>query len=127
MYLVLLGQMTGGAGQAPSQAPVSTRSGVYTAAQAARGKVLFGDVCNACHPDPFWRQSWEGRRVGEVFRLIVDTMPDDNPGTMSARETADVLAYIFESNGLPPGAAELSADPMDLDAFVIEEPPPATP
>ncbi len=127
MYLVLLGQTAGGAGQAPSQAPVSTRGGVYTAAQASRGKVLFGDVCNACHPDPFWRQSWGGRRVGEVFRLIVDTMPDDNPGTMSARETADVLAYILESNGLPPGAADLSADPMDLDALVIEEPPPATP
>ncbi|MGE3401829.1 MAG: YncE family protein [Vicinamibacterales bacterium] len=108
-----------------SAGPVSrsTMDGVFTAAQAARGRVLFSDVCAACHPDPFWRPSWSGRSVEELYTTIVKFMPDDNPGSVTGREAADVLAYILQGNEFPAGQAPLADDPAALAAIRIAEPP----
>jgi hypothetical protein len=37
-------------------------------------------------------------------------MPLDNPGSLSASATADIVAYVLQVNNLPAGAAELTAD-----------------
>jgi len=100
----------------------SVRDGVYTDAQAARGRVMFQDVCSVCHPDPLWRPTWRGRRIGELYRFIGQFMPDDNPKSLTSREVVDVLAYIFSANGLPPGAVELPDRYEDLMLIRIEEP-----
>lgn len=89
---------------------------VYTDTQADRGKVLFGDVCLVCHTDPFWKPSWQGRSLAELYSSIRRFMPDDNPGTLSGEEVVSALAYILRSNGV---AAGTSALPDDLDALAL--------
>lgn len=100
----------------------SVRDGVYTEAQAARGRVTFQDVCSVCHPDPLWRPSWRGKRVGELYRFISRFMPDDNPRSLTGREVVDVLAYIFSANKLPAGATEMPDRYEDLVLIRIEDP-----
>ena len=39
-------------------------------------------------------------------------MPDDNPGKLSRRQYADIVAYLLQLNGMPrTGPRSLSADP----------------
>ena len=41
-------------------------------------------------------------------------MPADAPGTLGGAPVADVMAYIFQSNQLQPGGAELPHDSQKL-------------
>ena len=108
-------------GQEPARMR-STNDGVYTDAQAARGRVLFTDVCSVCHNDPLWRPSWQGKPIGEVYTKILKYMPDDNPGTLSSAEVTSALAYILNSNGVPAGAEPLPDDIDVLNRILVAEP-----
>ncbi len=109
------------AAQEPATRAVSDR--VYSSEQADRGRTLFRDVCIICHPDPFWRSSWDGRSVGEVYTKILKFMPDDAPGTLNAEEAASAVAYILQSNGFPSGSVALPTDVTLLDRIRLETPP----
>ena len=109
----------------PTRARRSTNDGVYSEAQAARGKVLFEDVCLVCHTDPFWKPSWHGRSLGDLYAFVLRFMPDDNPGSLSSAEAASALAYILRSNGVAAGTAALPEDATALERIIIDEPPPA--
>src|SRR5690349_14695280 len=64
--------------------------GVYTAAQAARGKPRFEASCSRCHNvalagsergpalkgAAFWSK-WENENLGSLYTLMRDTMPRD--------------------------------------------------
>lgn len=105
----------------------STRSiwdGAYTAQQAERGKAAYTQNCARCHGSalegndeiPALNGShlmvdFDGQTAGDLVHRIQSTMPMDNPGTLSAAATADIAAFILQSNGLPAGSAELPADP----------------
>lgn len=110
--------------QAASQSALmrSSRDGVYMDAQADRGKVLFTDVCLACHTDPFWRPSWRGRTMGDLYGKILRFMPDDNPGSLTGPEVVSALAYILKGNGAPAGPDPLPDDLEALHRIVIDEP-----
>lgn len=101
--------------------PRTTNDGVFSLAQADRGRVLFGDVCQACHPDPFWRPGWQGRRLDSLYTTIVKSMPDDNPGSLTAAEAAAALAYILQSNAAPAGDSPLPEDSAALERIVITD------
>ena len=45
--------------------------------------------------------------LGDVFDRIRTTMPQDNPGSLTRDDVADILAYLLKANALPPGAKEL--------------------
>jgi mono/diheme cytochrome c family protein len=101
----------------------------YTDSQAVRGSQVFRRVCSNCHVSSFFsaaafRSSWSGRAAGELFDLIRSTMPQDNPGQLRRQEYADVLAYIFRLNGVPPGEAELPTDSESLHAITFDPPRP---
>ncbi len=108
----------------PAAGPRSTLDGVYTEEQARRGEALNRKVCGACHMEQWFTgtlmQSWSGATVGMLFELISATMPEDRPGGLKRREYADVLAYIFELNGLPPGDEELSSRKEALAEILIQ-------
>ncbi len=104
-------------------------AGGYTEAQAARGQVVFRQVCSSCHHtsqfmSPAFRQGWAGRTAAEMFEQIRTTMPLENPGRLRRQEYADVLAYVFRLNGLPAGEVELSADPEALRRVRFQPPNP---
>ena len=102
----------------------SARDGVYTMEQADRGEVLYDDGCAVCHGairqfvpemaallgDHNFRNVWRGRSLGELFGYILETMPQDAPGTLTPGQTADIVAHILRGNRLPAGETALPDD-----------------
>jgi mono/diheme cytochrome c family protein len=112
-----------------AQEKTSVKAGVYTAAQADRGQALFRSKCASCHApnrftDDFFYTSFAGKPLWEMFDVISDSMPEDNPGSMKKEEYADVIAYLLKLNNFPAGATELPIDKDALSAILMEKPAP---
>lgn len=110
-------------GQAPTK---TTNSGVYTAAQAERGKKTFGEKCSTCHePSRFsgdaFHEAWDGKAMKEIWDIASGTMPEDNPGSLKQQEYGDILAYFLSINEYPAGDAELQGDGASMAAIKIEK------
>lgn len=106
-------------------APRTTKSGVYTAAQASRGGELYALQCSSCHSpathaSPAFVAKWTGHPLAELYRYMNDEMPKENPGSLSAREYTLVLAYLLKMNGMPAGRADLPSDPAQLEKITID-------
>jgi hypothetical protein len=113
------------AGVAAAQAPASARSateGVFTATQASRGGALYEQKCTTCHAARMWGADWPEKTAWDVYDTIRNYMPEDNPGSLSAQETRDILAYILRSNRLPAGKAELPSTDDDLKQIRLARP-----
>jgi mono/diheme cytochrome c family protein len=114
--------------QSSAQAPrgsESTRAGVYSASQALRGSDVYAGSCKSCHtPEshagPAFYARWNGRPLLELYEFIRDRMPKNEPGSLSAQEYADVLAYLLKMNQMPSGRRELPADSLAMKAIRIE-------
>ena len=121
------------AAAAPAAGPAA-QDGVYTAEQAARGEPLYDEQCASCHGpiraivpevaallgDHTFRNTWRGRPLGELFAFIRETMPQDAPGTLTAQQTADLVAYILSGNRLAAGETALADDPERLYHTLFE-------
>lgn len=120
----------------------AVRDGVFTEAQAARGRQTYAGACALCHgrrlngapddPDmvstpPLARarflRRWEGRSLAVLLAYTRATMPEDNPGSLAEAEYADVAAYLLSMNGMPPGDAELPPDLASLAGIVLRQRP----
>ena len=86
--------------------------GVYSEAQAKRGLATYVSKCSDCHDGGVmapelggfdFRAEWENKKVGALYRLIHTTMPADAPGDLKEREVLDLIAYVLQANGFPPG------------------------
>ena len=113
-----------------SQTVPSLSDGIYTKAQADRGERTYREVCESCHaPDlsggkvvpglvgRAFREKWAGLSLGRWFELVVVSMPPRNPAEVPAEGKADILAFVLQENGLPPGDTELPARTEILDAY----------
>jgi hypothetical protein len=102
----------------------STQDGIYTREQARRGEELLRDECSACHMNAWFEgsflQAWNGATVGMLYERIRSTMPEDQPSGLENREYADMLAFIFELNGIPSGEEELASRKNELDKILIQ-------
>ena len=113
--------------------------GVYTAEQASRGQATYRRRCTYCHgvfldgaDDPNGPPltgirfiiGWEGRTVAQLLRWIAQTMPFDQPGTLSVEVCRDLVAYILQENGMPDGDTSLPLDPASLERIIISGRPP---
>ena len=121
------------AGIAQAQSTDSTTGksvwlGVYTEEQATRGDTEHQNNCSSCHGtekysgDNFTK-NWVGRTVFDLFDQIKTTMPDDNPGGLSAQQYKDVVAYILKTNGIPAGTDSLPSDPEAMRLLKIDAKP----
>lgn len=106
------------AAQAPSAR--STRDGVYTAEQAERGKVVFEEGCTQCHTARMWGTDWNSKSVADIYDFISQYMPEQAPGSLSAEQVRDVIAFFLSSNRLPAGPSELPATVEGLKAIRME-------
>jgi mono/diheme cytochrome c family protein len=103
----------------------SVRDGVYTEEQAGRGAKVNEEACASCHMQDWFTEtlllSWAGATADMLYDLIRTTMPQDRPDGLSRQQYADILAYIFQLNGLPPGEDELPAGNQELQEILIEQ------
>jgi S-disulfanyl-L-cysteine oxidoreductase SoxD len=105
----------------------SVKAGVYTASQSDRGQALYRSKCASCHApnrftDDLFYTSFAGKPLWEMFDVISDTMPEDDPGGMKKEEYADVIAYLLKLNNFPAGAVELPVDKDALSLIMMEKP-----
>lgn len=111
---------------APAQeaASRSVKDGVYTTVQASRGQVVYDEKCAECHGtmesvtpdmaallnDHLFLSDWQGRSLAELFDRIGDTMPQEEPGSLSPQQVVDLIAHILSANRFPAGEAALAHD-----------------
>jgi hypothetical protein len=107
---------------------VSTTTGVYLETQAKAGQEIFEATClggchnMASHRGAAFKNHWNGKPLWEIFKLINEEMPKDDPGSLSVTDTANLVAYILKLNGQPAGKEELSTDPAALKKIKIDLP-----
>jgi len=116
--------------------------GVFTIEQAARGRVAYAEHCSSCHgPDlrgvpqlvrypgqsastpaligDTFARNWEGLSLGDLHERIRTSMPQQNPGSIGSQTVSDILAFMLDSSGYPPGASELSSRRADLGNVLL--------
>jgi hypothetical protein len=100
--------------------------GVYTTAQAERGKVSYNSSCLRCHGDTLqgntapalsgerFFTTWGSEPIASLFAKIRDTMPPNFGTSIDDQTKLDVVAYILQTNGFPSGPGELTQKGSDL-------------
>jgi mono/diheme cytochrome c family protein len=113
----------------------SVWNGVYTGAQADRGKSAYETQCSFCHlsdlrgqgfappliEDAFL-QRWSDGNLGDLFTIVKLTMPQDKPASLGDREYADIVAYLLKANQYPAGQQELAPEPAALKEVTFKRP-----
>jgi quinoprotein glucose dehydrogenase len=125
-FVAALATAVGGA--IAAQDVKSVKSGVYTFEQAERGVALYKQKCASCHaPSRFTDEDlflkvYAGKPMWEMFEVISDSMPEDDPGGMKPEEYAAVIAQLLRMNGFPTGQTELPTSKEALSSIVFERP-----
>lgn len=97
--------------------------GVYTEAQAERGRAAYSQSCTACHREDLRGDGtapslvgesfaflWGDMTVGELFTRTRAIMPPERPGSLSPQGYVDIIAFILQKNAFPTGGTELGID-----------------
>ncbi len=115
---------TAAAKTAAKAAARTTKARVYTTAQATRGEELYMAMCVSCHPPATYTGAvfltWQGRNLGELLAFLQEKMPKNDPGSLTAKEYADVMAYLLKLNKMPVGKVDLPADAKALRGINID-------
>jgi len=122
---------------AGGQSPSSLERGVYSMAQAARGKAHYEAFCASCHLGdlsgslaadtgapplrgaPFLA-SMAKTGIASFFDHVKATMPFDDPGSLKDADYLEILTYLFDVNGFPSGPDELTL--VDLPRVRVPDP-----
>ena len=125
-----------------AQESKSQWDGIYTDAQAKRGEAVYMKRCAVCHLDSLlgtpedlynpapdlvsasFTKKWNNKPLNDLVGKIQETMPQDDPGTLSAQESADIVSLILQKGKYPAGTAELPAQAESLTAikFLAKKP-----
>src|SRR6202012_3553174 len=93
----------------------STLDGLYTEAQARRGKDVYFGSCRSCHSaeshtGATFAQWWKGKQLSDLYVFVATKMPKNDPGSLAPEDAADVVSYILKLNKMPVGKGELPPD-----------------
>lgn len=101
----------------------SVRDGIYTVEQARRGEEAYRVSCASCHlpglegdgvspplKGSAFIQRWQGLGVSDLVASIRSTMPQNAPFSLPAQTYRDIIAYLLEANGSPPGESEMGEE-----------------
>jgi quinoprotein glucose dehydrogenase len=110
--------------QSGEQASRTIWDGVYSQAQAERGRNAYLATCARCHGDDLagFRGAMEGKRFMEgwsedtvysLFHRIQSTMPPGQAGSLPDQSYVDIVAFIFSRNQFPTGAEDLSVTGLE--------------
>jgi mono/diheme cytochrome c family protein len=121
---------------AAGQEGPSIWDGVYSEAQATRGKERYGASCASCHAEDLlggsgpalvgdsFMQRWNGSSVNDMMQTIRQTMPQDSPDSLGIPGYVDVVAFLLQTNGVPVGKTDLAVEAERLKAIRIVSRPP---
>lgn len=123
----------GAAGPAAKPSPSKTTlDGIFTDAEAARGKTAYNNNCSACHMEDLsgsgqalplagdaFMDIWEGQTMNDLMGLVEGTMPQDRPGSLEPAMALDIISYVLQQNKFPAGTEELKNDPDALKNILI--------
>jgi quinoprotein glucose dehydrogenase len=120
---------------AASIAAQSTRTvwdGVYSDAQAKRGRELYSSKCLSCHGADLsggemapalvgigFQSNWNGLTAADLSERIRVSMPLGAEGTLSRQQASDIVAAIFAAGDYPAGATELPRESDVLKTIQI--------
>jgi mono/diheme cytochrome c family protein len=117
-----------------TKAQSSVWGGVYTDMQAGRGESEYLKHCAACHRDDLsgfstvpplkgdtFLDTWSGRTADDLYTYIRTGMPPYNSVAIGRQTYIDIVAFIFKSNSMPPGANELTFDSALLSMVTISK------
>lgn len=93
----------------------------FTGEQARAGHQVYLQTCAGCHLSTLegsfeapalagsdFRTAWDGRPVIELYDHVAQTMPPEQPGSLSDQEYAAVVSYLLSRNNVPDGPSELT-------------------
>ena len=96
-------------------------AGPFTAAQVKDGNEAYQAACSYCHlPDlggtndapalggAAFVGAWGNRTTAQLYSKIHLTMPLGGAGSLSEKQSADIVAFILERNGAKPGTTALT-------------------
>ncbi|HZM95225.1 MAG TPA: cytochrome c [Vicinamibacterales bacterium] len=114
------------------QAQKTVWDGVYTEEQAKRGAEVYAEKCAMCHGDslggvesapaltgPAFYANWEGETLNALFERIRMSMPQDNPGSLSRTQNADIIAHMLRVGGYPAGSTALEGQAGALTTIKV--------
>jgi quinoprotein glucose dehydrogenase len=114
-------------------APRTAWDGVYSEAQAARGRAAYEEQCAFCHQSDLQGQGfapalvvdtftdrWKDGNLGDLFTIVKVTMPQDKPASLTDEAYAAIVAYLLRANRYPAGQQDLPPDPAALKEVVFE-------
>ena len=94
--------------------------GVFTQAQAERGRDQYMKSCASCHKadllgesaapplaGPDFAQRWTGSNIDDLLTTIRRSMPQDAPDSLGTPAYADIVSFLLSVNGSPAGGSEL--------------------
>ena len=98
--------------------------GVYTAAQAERGREAYAVHCSSCHGKDLQGEAgpalegsqfidnWREDSVKSLFTFMRTQMPQRARGSLSEETYLDILAYVLSANMFPAGSKEVTNDAL---------------
>lgn len=98
----------------------TTGDGVFTTAQAGRGRDAFRESCAACHFEDlmgdatspalagptFWAR-WRNSSLNSLAAVMRTSMPPSAPGSLEGATYLDIVSYLLSANGSPAGDTAL--------------------
>ena len=111
-----------GCGSAIVAGQTRTAPALYTAQQAAAGRVAYQASCASCHLADLggrneaprlagsnFMSAWGGRNVSDLLAFLHSTMPPENRGGLGEETYVNLVAFLLEANGARAGNQPLTA------------------
>ena len=123
--------------QAPGAAGARTIwDGVFTEAQATRGRDRYTTSCAACHKGdllgesaavplagPEFSSRWVGSTLDDLVTTIRRSMPQDAPDSLGTPAYLDIVSYMLRVNGAPAGSSELPLESTSVKQILFTKQP----
>jgi hypothetical protein len=65
---------------------------------------------------------WVGLPLNDLFERMRVSMPQNNPGSLSRQQNADILAFMLSAGKYPAGKTELPKEAEALKTIKFEAP-----
>jgi mono/diheme cytochrome c family protein len=102
---------------------------VYSDVQATRGQQLYQKQCVSCHGGALegvvgpplagdgFLSAWSTRSLADLVAKIEQTMPPEQPGSVTRPQAIDLASFILRTGKFPAGQTELAGAALGQIAF----------